>query len=130
MDPLSRPGLIPIGDSPNSWKRSNRSQRRAGSLSFSNIGRKTPQPMPVDSTSFPLEDVGPELQEKLNRKSSSSSLKSPGMLSFKIKYVIKGKENEILGNMKFETERGVVSPSKIPPKPVSVVKRLVIYVVI
>ena len=105
MDPLSSPGLIPIGDSPNSSERSTRSPRRAGSFSFRNIGRKTPSPSHGDSTAFPFEDVGAEQQGKLNRKSSSSSIKSPGRLSFKIKNVTKEKEKEILGEMKSETGR-------------------------
>ena len=108
MDPLTSPGLIPIGDSPNSSERSNRSPRRAGSFSFRSIGRKTPSPSPKDSTSFPFEDVVAEEKDKLNRKSSSSSLKSPGRLSFKIKNVTKEKEKNILGEMESETGRSVV----------------------
>ena len=107
MDPLVSPGLIPVGDSPNSSEKSSRSPRRAGSFSFRNIGRKTPSPSPKDSTAFPFEDTNAKQQDTLSRKSSSGSLKSPRKLSFKIKNVTKEKEKVILGEMESETGRSV-----------------------
>ena len=103
MDPISGLGLVPIGDSPTSSERSNRSPRRAGSFSFRNLGRKSPSPDLIGQSSFPFDNTDIE-KEKFSRK-SSSPLKSPGRRSFRIKNVNKEKTKEILGQMESESGR-------------------------
>ena len=105
MDPLNSPALIPVGESPNSSEKPNRSPRRAGSFSFRNIGRKSPSPITTEATAFPFDTQDSE-KDKLSVK-SPSPLKTPNKspkLSFKMKNPSKEKDKEILGEM--ETESG------------------------
>ena len=106
MDPLNSPALIPVGDSPNSSDRPNRSPRRAGSFSFRNIGRKSPSPSTKEASAFPFDTKDVE-KDKLSVK-SPSPLKSPNRspkLSFKMKNPSKIKDKESLGEMQSESDR-------------------------
>ena len=103
MDPLSSPGLIPIGDSPNSPGRSDQTPKRAGSFSFRSIRRKSQTPSPGVSNAFSFEDTDIE-KIKLSRK-SSSPLTTPGSRSSKAKNSSKAQEKEVISEMKFESGR-------------------------